>query len=71
MESVMILVVAMPLAMVLGLVTVGMVSNGIQEKGQLRHIERMERELSPFMHIDDVMIAEQIERTTTIKRDVA
>jgi hypothetical protein len=71
MESVMILVVAMPLAMVLGLVTVGMVSNGIQEKGQLRHIERMERELSPFLHIDDVMIAERVERTTTIKKDVA
>ena len=71
MESVMILVVAMPLAMVLGLVTVGVVSNGIQERVELRHIERLERELSPFLHIDDVMIAEQIERTTTIKRVVA
>jgi hypothetical protein len=71
MEYVVILVVAMPLAMVTGLVTVGVVSNGIQEKGQLRHIERMERELSPFLHIDDVMIAERVERTTTIKKDVA
>jgi len=71
MEYMAILVVAMPLAMVTGMMTVGVVSNGIQERVELRHIERMERELSPFMHIDDVMIAEQIERTTTIKRDVA
>jgi hypothetical protein len=71
MEYIAIMVVAMPLAMVTGMMTVGVVSNGIQERVELRHIERMERELSPFLHIDDVMIAEQIERTTTIKRDVA
>jgi hypothetical protein len=71
MEYVVILVVAMPLAMVTGMMTVGVVSNGIQERVELRHIERMERELSPFIHMDDVLIAEQIEHTTTIKRNVA
>lgn len=71
MEFIAILVVAMPLAMVTGLVTVGVISNGIQERVELRYIERMERELSPFLHIDDILIAEQIERTTTIKREVA
>lgn len=67
MEFIVIMVVAMPLAMVTGLVTVGAVSSRIQERGQLRHIERLERELSPFLHIDDVLVAE----TTTIKRNVA
>ena len=67
MEFIVIMVVAMPLAMVTGMVTAGMVSNEIQERGQLRYIERLERELSPFLHIDDVLVAE----TTTIKRNVA
>jgi hypothetical protein len=71
MESVMILVIAMPLAMVLGLVTVGGMSAALRERAELRYIERMERELSPFIHMDDVMVAEKIEHTTTIKRDVA
>lgn len=67
MEFIVIMVVAMPLAMVTGMVTVGMVSNEASARAELRHIERLERELSPFLHIDDVLIAE----TTTIKRNVA
>jgi hypothetical protein len=67
MEFIVIMVVAMPLAMVTGMVTVGMVSSSASARAELRHIERLERELSPFLHIDDVLIAEK----TTIKRDAA
>jgi hypothetical protein len=66
-EFIVIMVVALPLAMVAGLVTVGTVSNRARARAELRHFERLERELSPFLHIDDVLVAEK----TTIKRGAA